>query len=183
MNRKFNKVIPVALGLSLFLLPLSGCTTVNRTRVTPAPTPAPQIQGVTPPSGGINRLGTTATPAPSRLSVPAPENAPVSRAEKIKNQLISIRGVNNVNVAIVDNVALVGYKPTDASTDIPATNKAITDKVKSIDPAITNVAVSGAKDMTDRIGSLAQKLIANPASNEVRAEAASILQKIVPSVQ
>ncbi|MDF2523910.1 MAG: hypothetical protein K0R31_1551 [Clostridiales bacterium] len=196
MNKKFNKLIPFVMGISLFLLPLSGCATVNRNRA--APTPIPQRQGVTPPIGSndINRLNVSENApnmtgnAPNHLVVPSPNGTALNgttdnrqRTDNIRNQLGNINGASQFNIAVVDNVALIGYKPTDGSTDIQATNRAITDRVKQIDPAVTNVAVSGAQDIFDKIGTLAQRMTSNMSGTEARVEANRLLQRIVPTVR
>ncbi|WHH60042.1 YhcN/YlaJ family sporulation lipoprotein [Petroclostridium sp. X23] len=88
------------------------------------------------------------------------------KADNIRNQLTNTIGTTPDSVIVNGNTVIVGYTPTGATMDRNTMRNTISNRVKQIDPNITNIIVSDTADMNTRINQLTTD-IANGAGNNV----------------
>ena len=100
-------------------------------------------QGANPEASLLNQQTTDRQAAPDS-----------QRAENIKNQLNQMEEVEDVNVVVMGNTALVGCKPSGNAKDVNAVKEKIVNKVKQADKSITNVTVSEKTDIMEMISKL-----------------------------
>lgn len=125
--------------------------------------------------GAVNPLG---------LDAPQPITANLKqRSENIKTQLKNMREIDQANVIVIENTALVGYKPSRGVRDMEATRNMIADKVKAVDTGVAHVVISESTDIMTRIGKLANDIANNRPMNEVNTEAKQIIQKVNPTMR
>ena len=103
------------------------------------------------------------------------------KAENIKNQLNQMKEIEDVNVVVMGNTALVGCKPSGNAKDINAVKEMIVKKVKEADKSITNVTVSEKTDIMEMISKLENDIKSNNPVDQITKEFNRIIQKITPS--
>ncbi|HOV26090.1 MAG TPA: YhcN/YlaJ family sporulation lipoprotein [Pseudobacteroides sp.] len=102
------------------------------------------------------------------------------RADNICKQIDSINGIENVNVVVVGNTALIGYASTNKHANMASTKNAISTKVKQIDNSITNVVIADSKDISKRIADLANNIKNNKPKNQLDSEFNQIMKSLNP---
>ncbi|HEY9061731.1 MAG TPA: YhcN/YlaJ family sporulation lipoprotein [Pseudobacteroides sp.] len=103
------------------------------------------------------------------------------KADNICTQLDKINGIDNVKAAVSGNTALVGYDAANNNSDIGATKKLISDRVKQMDGTITNVVITDSKDISTRIGNLADNIKNKKPITQLDDEFNRIMQSINPA--
>lgn len=204
MIKKMRSIAPIALGFCMLVLPLSGCAPADRNRdTTPgqAATPVPgqnltgqNLQGVNPP--GVyptqDRMGVLGgTPAPNQAAQPAPQlTTPQAtmqtynqRATNIRNQLATMNEIARVNAIVIDNTAVVGFTPKNTGADMNTLKRMIAERVRQIDPAVTNVTVSETADTMNKVNQLSNDMTNNRPINEIRTEVNQLMQRIAPTLR
>lgn len=105
------------------------------------------------------------------------------KSDNIRRQLSKMGEISQVGVIVSGNTALVGYSPSKKAKDINATKNLIANKVKKIDPSITNVVVSESADIMARINKLTSDIKNNRPGNEIGNEVNQLLQRVAPVVK
>jgi YhcN/YlaJ family sporulation lipoprotein len=209
MGRRSFSVLAIALVLGLVMIigytasrrnvPLRNQPPIQNQRLNypgrvaatnpPGATPQPRViaqPGVIPQPGLIPQptgiLQPNGTPQPTGT----PQNVTLvdrQKSDKVAKQLIKMNELRRVGVIVTGNTALVGYSPSKTIKDVNATKTRIADKVKKIDPSITNVVVSESADIMTRINNLTSDVANNRPGNEVGNEVNQLIQSVVPKVR
>lgn len=103
--------------------------------------------------------------------------------DEIVRQLTEMNEINRVSAVVSGNTAIIGYIPSDASTDTNATKDAIIKKVKQIVPSISTVAVCESVNLMDKLTQLSKDLQNDRPVNEVGSEMSNLIQKINPIIR
>lgn len=182
MKIKFCSVLCIIFILCVSVL--SACTATQRSAQVPGPSPSPQGRNIiqATPTGYPGVL-LSATPSPGVAQTPQAISADGTRANNIKVQLSKLPEISQVNVVVMGNTALVGYSPSPASKDVNDAKKAIADKVKQVDNAIANVAVSESGDMMANIGKLSGDITSNKPMSEISSRFSDLVRKITPAIK
>jgi len=126
-------------------------------------------QGINP---GINQGTNLAQTAPN-----------LQKANNIKRQLMNMTGVQDANVIVMGNTALVGLKTRTTTKDITALRTSIANKVKAIDNTITNVTVSDSTDIMDRMNRLGTDITNNRPVNTITDEFNNLVRGVAPGTR
>ncbi|HOM02550.1 MAG TPA: YhcN/YlaJ family sporulation lipoprotein [Acetivibrio sp.] len=131
---------------------------------------------------GGNMMGSPA--ASPNQSTPAPQGNAVMRdkAEKITGQLATMPEIGQANVLVVGNSCLVAYNPKNAQGDANARKNMVINKVKEIDPSITNVIVSESRDMMDKISKITNDM-ANKPMDQINNEIMQLMNQAAPAAK
>jgi len=129
---------------------------------------------------GNNPAGNQTTTAPT--AAPQGNSNTEQKSMNIKNQLQSMREIENVNTLVSGNTCIVSYNPSKASKDANATKQMVIDKVKQVDPAITNVVVSESMDVGNDINRIMNDITSGKPANEVNQEIMQLINRVAPSM-
>jgi YhcN/YlaJ family sporulation lipoprotein len=105
------------------------------------------------------------------------------KSENINNQLMKMNEIDKVNSVVVGDSCVVGYSPSGTVRDTAALDRAIEQKVRSIDPSIKNVAVSRSADVMQRIRAMAEDITNNQPINNISEEIRKLMQSINPAAR
>jgi len=208
MNKKFLQTAAVAMGLTAFGLPLTGCnmgtnnTTPQRTgiverqqygspiryshngyeridtlldndRTSPLPGNGVNLNYTTPLPGAV--IGTT--PALNADNV----NDMRSKSRNIERQVETVKNVKDANVMVVGNTALVACNPSSTNVDTTDLRTAITQKIKSVDPSITNVVVTESANVMASMNKMFSNM-SNKSMTQITQDFNNMIKQITPSV-
>jgi spore cortex protein len=111
-----------------------------------------------------------------------PQNASDMRQKStnISNQLNNMAEVDNANTIVTGNTCFVAYSPANGTNDVNATKDMIINKVKQIDPAITNVVVSESMDAMNQVNRLLSDMANNKPMDQINQEVTQLIQKATP---
>ena len=147
--------------------------------------PAPHNGNV---NGGVNgNLNNTAAPVPGAIvgTTPGANTGNVndmrSKSQNIERQVANLANVKDANVMVVGNTALVACSPNTTAVDTNALRTSITQKVKSIDPSITNVVVTESADVMTNVKQMFSNMN-NKSMNQIMQEFNNMIRQITPSV-
>lgn len=190
MNMKYVSKVSIVIVLSIYTLLLSGCAFGNRNVPGPS-TPRITQQGfinpnnVTPGVPGVTNYGTTNYPGTTGINLQATQQMTDNkiRSDNIQNQLNKMREITQPGVVVVGNTAIVGFRPSNAAADLNALKNIIADRVKQIDPSITNVITSESPDIINRIRQLADDMKNNRPMQDINNDFMKLLQEIAPAVR
>ena len=195
MNKKFLQTATVAMGLTILSLPLSACNVGTNNNTNPQRTGIIERQNTTQygsplrysnenytriDNTRLNDVGRTiTTPVPGTIV----NNSNDIRAKSlnIRNQVKSVPNVKDANVVVVGNTALVACDPNTASVDTNALRTAITQKVKTADPSITNVVVTESGDMMTSVNQMFNNMN-NRSANQINQDFNTLVRQITPTV-
>lgn len=104
------------------------------------------------------------------------------RSMNIKNQLQGMNEIENVNTLVSGNTCIVSYSPSKNMKDKNATKQMVIDKVKQVDPTITNVIVSESMDVGNDISRIMNDIASGKPVNEVNQEILKLFNKVTPSM-
>jgi len=99
------------------------------------------------------------------------------RANKLKAELEKVSGVSDVSVLITGDTAIIGCKTNQSLSEI---KNRLTEKAKSVDPSIKNVAVTNANNILTEMKQLSSDMMngnATDLDNKIR----QLLNKITPN--
>lgn len=184
MTKKPARIVTL-LTLCFITIALNGCTTTGK---------APEPGNMNGAQNNMQQEGTIFSgqegmiPGPGQDGVNPmnyegnyqPMTMDKEKSSKIEEQLKNINGVENINVMVNGNTALVGYKPSGAAGDPTATKAEIVKKVKEIDKSITEVRVSEAPDIMSKMKKLSTDLTNNKAVDNISSEFDKIFKDISP---
>jgi len=107
-----------------------------------------------------------------------------SRADKIEDEVTSIKNVNDASVLITENTAIIGV---DLNEDVKGTltddlKDEIKKVVKSTDKDITNVTVTADADLLERIQGIGSDIRKGDPVSGFGDEIKEILRRITPSM-
>jgi hypothetical protein len=74
-----------------------------------------------------------------------PQNAitiDIQKSDNIRMQLSEMSELSQVGVVVTGNTAIIGYSPSKKAKDVNTTKAMIANRVKQIDPSITNIFIS-----------------------------------------
>lgn len=177
-------------GLAVALLLIFSFASRTTPRTAPPGTPQSQTvpYGATPnrtPGGTLQKnIGTPNNNVGMGINtpkVPGTGNQTAqsqNSARNIEKQIDAIKGVDNPNVVIINDTALVGYKPGNLQVNTKQTKKAITDKLKAADKSIKKVYVTDTAALTTRISKLSTDIANNRNTSGIKNEVNSLMQKI-----
>lgn len=153
---------------------------VGRTITTPIPR-----NGIVNGDGDAN-LNNTA-PLPGTIAGATPGaytdnvNGMRSKSQNIEKQVKNLTNVKDANVMVVGNTALVACNPNTTAVDTNALRTSITQKVKSVDPSITNVVVTESADMMTNVKQMFSNMN-NKSMNQITQDFNNMLKQITPSM-
>ncbi|MGI6778049.1 MAG: YhcN/YlaJ family sporulation lipoprotein [Acetivibrionales bacterium] len=104
------------------------------------------------------------------------------KAENISNQLKKMNEVDEVNTVCSGNTAVVAYDPSNTGGDTEKVKNEIINRVKDLEPTITNVVVSESADIMQKVKTLANNM-ANRPMNEIDDEIRKLIQQIQPTMR
>lgn len=104
------------------------------------------------------------------------------KTDDIKRQLMKLNGVDNANVIVVGNTALVGCKLKNGTANSTAVRNSITNKIKEMDKTITNVTISESPNIMNRINMLGTDIGNKPAGTFMD-EFNKLLKGVAPASQ
>ncbi len=140
-----------------------------------------------------NRIGdissniarTTPLPRTDIITTPAANaynmNDLRNKAERIEQQLESLTDVNDASVMVVGNTALVACSPKSTGVDVTKLRNTITQRVKSIDPSITNVVITESANVKQSIQQLFSNMN-NKSMEQITQEFNKMVREITPSM-
>lgn len=203
MIKKIKAVLIVIVGMCLIIAMLGACAMGSRERSPEQPNNQPQGQNLQQQRLKMeNMFDTTRQPGQNQMLGANPENnqgvnpeanqqnqlvpgqqmlPDMQKAKNIKNQLNNMSEVENVNVVVVGDTALVGCKPSGNAKDVNALKNKIVNKVKEIDKSIKNVTVSEKADIMDRIKRLENDVENNIPMDKITNEFNRIIREITPA--
>jgi len=129
----------------------------------------------TTPLPGTN-LGNTPTATANNM------NDMRSKSERIERQLESLANVKDANVMVVGNTALVACDPSSTGVDVNSLRNAITQRIKSIDPSITNVVVTESADAKTSIQQMFSNMN-NKSMDQITQEFNKLVKSLTPTMQ
>lgn len=207
MNKKFLQNAAVAMGLTALSLSLAACN-VNPSNRTPRGTGIidREIRNDMPYSdtgyqrihntGLNNRVNRFATPVPGNVKTgitplpgitPGPNTNNITMTDmqtkslNIERQLESLANVKDASVMVVGNTALVACNPASTGVDMTTLRNSITQKVKSVDPSITNVVITESADVRTSIQQLFSNMN-NKSINQITQEFNKLIRDITPTL-
>lgn len=207
MNKKFLQNAAVAVGLTAIGLSLAACN-VNPSNRTPRGTGIidREIRNDMPYSdtgyqrihntGLNNRVNRFATPVPGNVKTgitplpgltPGPDTNNITMTDmqnkslNIERQLESLANVKDASVMVVGNTALVACSPASTGVDMNTLRNSITEKVKSIDPSITNVVITESANVRTSIQQLFNNM-GNKSINQITQEFNRLIRDITPTL-
>ena len=104
-----------------------------------------------------------------------------NRAEKIEQQLESLANVNDASVMVVGDTALVAYNPKSTGVDITNLRNTITQRVKSIDPSITNVVITESANVKQSIQQMFGNMN-NKSMDQITQEFNKMVRELTPTM-
>lgn len=141
--------------------------------------------GVNP---GADRIGTTpqmGTNMGLNMNNAQSPAAPMAddrmKADNIRSKLEAMPGISKVNVIVMGNTAVVGCSRQAGTSSANSAEKMVADRVKQIDPSITNVYVTESADLGNRISRLYRDMVNNRPMNEIRDDFTKIINSITPT--
>ncbi len=153
---------------------------VGRTITTPVPR-----NGIV--NGGVNGNLNNTAPVPGTIVGTTPGanagnvNDMRSKSQNIERQVANLTNVKDANVMVVGNTALVACSPNTTGVDTNALRNSITQKVKSIDPSITNVVVTESADVMTNVKQMFSNMN-NKSMNQITQDFNNMLRQITPSM-
>lgn len=99
------------------------------------------------------------------------------RAEKIKTELRKIQGINDVEVLISGDKAIVGCQ---TSKNLTALKRTIEQRVKSIDPSVREVSVTNSRSILDNMKQMTQDLVNGAGLDGFENKFQQLIKKITP---
>lgn len=153
---------------------------VGRTITTPVPR-----NGIV--NGGVNGNLNNTAPVPGTIVGTTPGanagnvNDMRSKSQNIERQVANLANVKDANVMVVGNTALVACSPNTTGVDTNALRNSITQKVKSIDPSITNVVVTESADVMTNVKQMFSNMN-NKSMNQITQDFNNMLRQITPSM-
>jgi hypothetical protein len=187
VKKRFFMFIALVVAVSVFIIPLIGCnlggmkknTTPYGRTGTQGQTNIGQNMQVNPPAGtNIVRPSPVIFPSPHPGATILPTAFDRKKADNIRNHLLGIRDIHNVNVIVYGNMALVGYAPVKAKVDTTALKNIITAHVKQADKSITNVTVTSTPNLTAMIKKLSNDVLSNKPAAELRDSYTKLMQSL-----
>lgn len=169
---KNNKKLLFTTGLlSLSLLLGTGCT--NKSAKNP------------PANNATNNLTNNATKnvqEKAKESTTATDGNLSKRAQKIRGELVKIKGIEKPRVVLSERKALVGVTiPNSAKGKVTSDlKKKVEDTVKKTDKEIDTVAVSADADAYDRITKIADGIKGGRGVQEFGTEFKELFNRIIP---
>jgi YhcN/YlaJ family sporulation lipoprotein len=178
-----KKTLSLKKTVSLFLcfcfIVLSGCASRNPQYPNQNTNTQGQnmMGGTNPNTGYSNMSGTGTNPSqsvnpsnnmPIQPSIQGQTNFDRQRAENIRKQLAAIPGVKQANVLVNGNTTIVGYSTTDPTKDTTALRDTVSRKIKQVDAALTDIAVSSSPDIMARTTQLGNDITNNKPIQELR---------------
>ncbi|PNT92415.1 YhcN/YlaJ family sporulation lipoprotein [Clostridium thermosuccinogenes] len=128
-------------------------------------------------NGNFLGMGNNGGQAPQTAAGPSDR----SKAASIKRGLESMPGINNVDVVVMGDTAVVSYGRKNGADNANVTNQTITNRVKQIDNTITNVYVSDSADIGSQIRRLSNDMINNKPLDEITNSFNKLINKINPN--
>ena len=137
-------------------------------------------------NGNVNGNLNNTAPLPGTMGTTPGANAGNvndmrSKSQNIERQVETLTNVKDANVMVVGNTALVACSPNTTAVDTNAMRTDITQKVKSIDPSITNVVVTESADMMTNINQMFSNMN-NKSMNQITQDFNNMLRQITPSM-
>ncbi|HHV28013.1 MAG TPA: sporulation protein [Clostridium sp.] len=132
---------------------------------------------------GGNNMGSPASD-PNRNNTPAPQgNAADMRLKSanITSQLAATPEIGQANVLVVGDSCLVAYSPQQAQGDANARKNMVINKVKEIDPSITNVIVSESSDIMNKITQITNDMANNKPMDQINNEIMQLMNQAAPA--
>lgn len=127
------------------------------------------------PTGAPNAMGVQNTPAPQG-------NADMrQKSANITSQLAATPEIGQANVLVLGNNCLVAYSPERAQGDVNARKNMVINKVKQIDPSITNVIVSESSDVMNKIKQITNDMASNKPMDQINNEIMQLMNSAVPA--
>lgn len=103
------------------------------------------------------------------------------KAARIKGALLELKEVEDANVIVTGNTALIAYKTNDVTRDANANKKVISDKAKAVEPSVTRIVVTESVADYNQVGKLLTDIANNKPATQVRTEVDRMLQRITPA--
>jgi hypothetical protein len=147
------------------------------------------------PGAGSNSIFGS-SPAPYGATAPVPNRggsaaqlcpagaAPDStRADNIKSQLAGLKEIQDVNVVVIGNSCLVGYTPTESSTDPNATKDLVAARCKQADSNIAGVTCGDTPDINSQIAGINSDLQTSKPAGDMSSRFNDIVKVINPNLR
>ena len=128
-------------------------------------------------NGNFLGLGNNNGQAPQTAAGPSDR----SKAASIKRGLEAMPGINNVDVVVMGDTAIVAYGRKNGTDNPKATNETISAKVKQIDPTINNVYTSDSADISEQVSRLSNDMMNNRPMDEIRDSFNKLINTINPN--
>lgn len=100
------------------------------------------------------------------------------KARRIESELEKIPGMNDINVVISGDTAIVGCT---TNQDMSAMKSRIVNRVKQLDPSVKKVAVTNARDTLMEIRKLKSDMMGGSDTGGINARVKQLVNKITPN--
>ncbi|NLU27465.1 MAG: sporulation protein [Hungateiclostridium thermocellum] len=129
---------------------------------------------------GGNMMGSPA--ASPGQNTPAPQGNAVMRekATNITRPLAAMPEIKEANALVVGNSCIVAYSPENAQGDANARKNMVINKVKEIDPSITNVIATESRDIMNRITQITNNMN-NKSMDQINNEIMQLMNEVAPA--
>lgn len=132
-----------------------------------------------------NIIGNTPLPGTNIGTTPAPNAGNMmdmrNKSQNIESQLESLAEVKDASVMVVGNTALVACDPQTNGTDVNALRNNVTQKVKSVDPSITNVVITESADVKTSMQQLFSNMN-NKTMEQITQEFNKLIRELTPTL-
>ncbi|MCX7710696.1 MAG: YhcN/YlaJ family sporulation lipoprotein [Clostridia bacterium] len=103
------------------------------------------------------------------------------KSDNIKRQLGTIKEIRNPNVVVIGNTALVGFNTANTKVDAAKARDMVINKVKQVDPSVTNVLATDSQDVLPGITRLSEDIRNNRPVNTIGDNFNQIVRGINPA--
>ncbi|GAE90038.1 YhcN/YlaJ family sporulation lipoprotein [Acetivibrio straminisolvens] len=130
---------------------------------------------------GGNMMGTPSMGPDQNTPAPQGNTFMREKSANITSQLAAIPEIGQANVLVVGNSCLVAYSPENAQGDANARKNMVINKVKEIDPSITNVIVTESNDVMNKISKITNDIANNKSMDQVNNEIMQLMNQVAPA--